>query len=385
MAPRRAPAGLARPCMALAFASLALGCTFPEVTIGDRPGEGGAPPGSGFEAGVADSAFSGGDDGTSIADAPRMPEGAAAVDVGVPDSALDSGGGCNFNGWWANRITIDVTWQPQGLNSVIIQPGSGTITQWVLGKRVQTSAAPTALSDDSVVCGISLPDFQATVFGLAEVYGVRFPTTLFDDGYIPHFTVNGALTPQPTGGLAYSTTPTAVLMGLTMPNPTTDPWPATVPTQYLADMDQDGNPGVTIAVAQGPIEMPTSIVSSYSYIPTGLTPPPLLPAIRASSLYLAIRQVTIASGAVRDCNTITGAVSIQTIQSKPAIDSHILGCTLVDGGSCTTGASSEASFLDNTQPVFTPSTTGKTTFQSVRLANVAAGGATCADVRAALP
>jgi hypothetical protein len=382
MAANRIPAGLAGPGLGLALASLALGCTFPEVTF-DHPGEGGAPPGSG-DADVADSVLSGGDDAAPMPDAAAPVEGAAAIDARVPDSAPDAGGSCDFNGWWANRITIDVTWQPQGLNTVLIQSGSGTITQWVLGKRVQTS---TALADDSVVCGIALPDFQATALGLNEVYGVRFPATLFDDGYIPHFTVNGALTLQPTGALKYSTTPTAVLIGLTMQNPTTDPWPATPwPATMLTqdDMDMDSNPGVTVPVAQGPVEMATLTPTTYSDIPTGpLTPLP--PVALASSLYLAIRQVTTASGVVQDCDTISGVVSIQTIATKPAIDSHILGCTLVGGGSCTTGTGSQAAFLDNSQPVFTPSTTGKTTFQSVRLANSAAGGATCADVRAALP
>jgi hypothetical protein len=367
---RRAIAVGAVSVVAVAMAGVAAGCTFPEVTFGSPVpdgagllspgGDGEAPDTSALDGGQADAM-----------DEPYEPTGDATTSDG---GALGVDGGCNFNGTWATRITIDVTWQPQGLMSVILAAGSGSITQWVKGSRVQTLSAPLQLSDNSVVCGIALPDFQATALGLNEVYGVRFPDTLFDDGYLPPFPVNGALTAQAGGGFVYSTTPTAVLLGLTMQNPTTDPWPATITTEI--DQDQDGFPGVTVAVAQGPLVTPTATATSYSYIPTGV-PAPFMPIDLASTLYLGIRQITVASGAVEDCNTITGTVSIPTIASKAAIDSHILGCGLLDGGACTTGPSSQASFVDNSQPIFTPS--GTTTFQSIRVHD----GATCSDIRSA--
>ncbi len=348
-------------------AAVLAGCSFPGVTFGDLPSDGGGHPAPSVDVGASY-------DGSTDDAAPDTPLDATApsADAAMGDATLRADGGCDFNGTWATRITIDVTWQPQGLTSVILQPGSGTITQWVKGVRAQSPAAPRSLLDDSVVCGISLPDFQATALGLNEVYGVRFPDTLFDDQYVPPFTVSGALNEAMT---TYSTTSTAVLLGLTMDNPTTDPWPS--PVTREVDMDNDGNPGVTVGVAQGPLAMPTVTASSYSLIPTEI-PPPLLPVAAASSLYVAIRQVTVTSGTVVDCNTITGTVSIPLIASKPAIDSHILGCALADGGSCSTGASSQTSFVDNSEPIFTPS--GTTTFQSIRVPT----GASCADVRAAL-
>jgi hypothetical protein len=360
-------AGLAVVGAAMAMAGVAPGCGFPTVTFDDGVDDAG--PLSVSDA-ATDGGGLGGDDAETIDEASTTTPDASAPDARM--SGLGTDGGCNFNGTWATRITIDVNWQPQGLMSVILAAGSGTITQWVKGLRVQTATAPLELSDDSVLCGVALPDFQATALGLNEVYGVRFPDSLFDDAYIPPFTINGALTPQMGGGFAYSTTPTAVLLGLTLQDPTTDSWPATVMTEV--DQDQDGFPGVTIAVAQGPLAAPTATASDYSYIPTGV-PAPFMPISLASSLYVAIRQITVASGTVQDCNTITGTVSIPTIDSKTAIDSHVLGCGLVDGGDCTTGSSSQASFVDNSQPVFTPS--GTTTFQTIRIST----GATCADVR----
>ena len=79
---------------------------------------------------------------------------------------------------------------------------------------------------------------------------------------------------------------------------------------------------------------------------------------------------------------ISGTVSIPTITdtgtgtSKPAIDSHVIGCLV--SGTTTACNSTQTSFVDNTQPVFTPS--GGSSFTSVRMAT----GATCAQVRQAL-
>jgi hypothetical protein len=149
-----------------------------------------------------------------------------------------------------------------------------------------------------------------------------------------------------------------------MAHPTTDAWPATITT--AADMDQDLEPGITTDVSQG---------SPYSDVPTQI--PPLFgqPA-RANKLYVAIRQITIVTGTVQDCDHMAGTVAIPQISSKYAIDSHVMGCALTAGGDCT---STQASFVDNTQPVFTPS--GPTTYASLRLPS----GSTCATVRQRLP
>ena len=365
-------AGLVAAVAAFAIAGVGAACSFPAVTFDPQSDASGAVPAD--DAGAPDAMASSGDDADTSDSATTTLDATTQDGDAVNTPGFD--GGCDFNGTWATQIKIDVTWEPQGLTSVILASGSGTITQWVKGVRVQTAAAPLQLSDNSVACGIDLPDFQATTLGLNEVYGVRFPDSLFDDGYIPPFTVNGALTLQSNGTFSYSTTPTAVLLGLTMMSPASDPWPSTVTT--AVDQDMDGNPGVTIAVAQGPLATPTTTATDYSYIPTGV-PAPFMPINLASSLYVAIRQVTTTIGTVQDCNTITGTVGIQTIDGKAAIDSHVLGCELLDGGECTTGASSEAAFVDNTQPVFTPS--GTTSFTSIRVPK----GSSCEYVRSMLP
>ncbi len=276
---------------------------------------------------------------------------------------------CDFTGTWGSLVTIDVSWAPAGLNlqTFLLAPGSGTIRQWIKGVRVQHA---TSLEDTTVVCGIDLPGFQGTAVVAGQAYGVLFPDALFAGNLLPTFQVDATVTSSAPGA-TYRAAASAALLGLTMANPATDPWPATVTT--ATDPDHDGKPGVTVNAAQGAVP-PPSDAGSYSYIPVGI-PVPFQPVVLADKLYVAIRQVTEVTGTVTDCDDVTGTISIPQIAGQYAINSHVIGCELVDGGDCD---DAQASFVDNTQPVFAPS--GTTTFTSVRLP----AGATCATVRAAL-
>jgi hypothetical protein len=286
-----------------------------------------------------------------------------ATFVAPPESdGASSGSNCDYHGTWGTMLTIPVSWMPQGLTGFILASGSGIIQQWIKGERVQQGSS---LTDTTVVCGITLPPFQETATVGGETYGVVFPAALFNEptGFMPTFLVHGAVTGFDAGSI-YTTSSSAVLIGLTLSGPATDPWPSTITTSV--DTDHDGKPGVTVNAAQGP---------PYSNIPVGL-PALFQQPQRADRLYIALRQVTAVTGTVTDCDHISGTVTIPQISQKPAIDSHVIGCALVDGGGdCN---SSQASFVDNTQPVFTPS--GKATFKSLRLP----GDATCATVKAML-
>jgi hypothetical protein len=221
------------------------------------------------------------------------------------------------------------------------------------------------VTESAVACGISLPDFEGTAIGGGETYGIRFPNSLFDNGYVPAFAIHGSFSGTSPGS-TYNTAAAAVLLGLTLTNPTTASWPATITTEV--DMDQDGKPGVTASTLNG---------SGYSYVPVDI-----FKMNRADEVYLAIRQVTQLSATATDCDHLTGTVSIPTISdssngtSKPAIDSHVIGCRI--SGTTTDCNSTQASFVDNTQPVFTPS--GGSSFTSVRMPS----GSTCATVRQTL-
>jgi hypothetical protein len=288
---------------------------------------------------------------------------------GGPTPSSDAApGACDFDGTWGSLLTIDVNWMPAGLNlqTFILRPGAGTIRQWIKGARVQQG---NQLEDTTVVCGIELPDFQGTQVAGGQTYGVVFPDSLFDGMGLPSFQVNETVTSDGPGA-TFTASASAALLGLTMANPTTDTWPATITT--ATDPDHDGTPGVTVNAAVGVVG--AGDAGLYSNIPVGV-PAPFQPVDVATQLQLAIRQVTGVTGTVADCDHIAGTVSIPEVAGVYAINSHVIGCELVDGGAC---SDAQASFVDNTQPVFTPS--GKTTFTSVRLP----AGATCATVRGML-
>jgi hypothetical protein len=306
--------------------------------------------------------------------------GTRGMTIGSDDAGDDDGGdfatgdaspsNCNFAGTWATKITINVNWVPQGLMGVILAPGSGKIQQWI--KSVRTVNG-TATTDTASVCGIVLPDFSGTSFVGGETYGVRFPPSLFDNSYLPTFAIFGTLGGNsPTA--TFATKATASLIGLTLANPATAPWPT--PVMTAVDADMDNNPGVTVNAATGPIPGRAGTDGgTYSPFPVDVF------SDRANQLFVVIRQVTQLSGAATDCNHVAGTTTIPQITDasgtpKYAIDSHVIGCNLIAGGQC---SSSQISFIDGTQPVFSPS--GNASFTSVRMKS----GTTCSDVRSMLP
>jgi hypothetical protein len=348
--------------MAAGCACLAVGCALdlygeqfvnPDVGIGGTNGDEG---GAALDGGTFDSQ-----------DATAYSSSDAAAGQNRDARSNVTPGSCDFTGTWGSLVTVDVNWAPQGLNiqTFVLAPGSGTIKQWIKGVRVQQGSS---LEDSTVVCGIELPDFHGTQVVAGQTYGVVFPDSLFDDMHLPSFDVAAVVTSS-SPGAKYSASASAALLGLTMANPTTDPWPTTVTT--ATDPDNDGTPGVTVNAAEG---VAPGDGGYYADFPVGI-PAPFQPVILSNQLHLAIRQVTTVTGSVVDCDHIVGSASIPQIAGQYAINSHVVGCELVEGGACT---DTQAAFVDNTQPVFTPS--GPTTFQSLRLP----AGATCATVRSML-
>ncbi|HTB77205.1 MAG TPA: hypothetical protein VK762_28370 [Polyangiaceae bacterium] len=330
------------------------------AALSDAGADGGdsGSSGGGVDAGPTDG---GPGDGGSQHGADGGPDGSA------PDGgpAPSDGGACNFAGTWGAEITMDVTWAAGGFFDIVIAPGSGTIKQWLLSTRTQSG---TTVTDTAFVCGIDLPDFQGSAL-VNETYGIRFPDSLFDDGGLTSFAIGGTVSGS-TPTATYTTTPTAVLLGLTLPNAATAVWPASITTEV--DEDNDKKPGITANV------VPPG--GGYAYVPldfTVVTSPTTV--ARADLLYLAIRQVTSVNAQFTDCDHASGSVTVPQItdpsnptSKKYAIDSHVIGCSV--NGSGTDCAAGQTTFVDENQPVFVPSAT---TFTSARLA----AGATCATVR----
>ena len=341
----------------------AAGQDAPSDGADDAGADGSPDAGATPEAGASDGGDGG--EGTEAGTDASTPD-ASTPDAAAPDASPGTGDGgtCDFAGTWASQITIDVNWAAGGIFDIVIAPGSGTIKQWLLSTRTQSG---TSVTDTAVVCGIQLPDFQGNAALVNETYGIRFPNGLFDGGGLSNFQIHGTVSGS-TSTATYTTPSTAVLLGLTLANPATAVWPATVTTEV--DEDGDSKPGITANVAQG---------GGFSNVPLDfsvIAVPATVP--RSDRLYVAIRQVTSISAQFSDCDHSAGSVTVPQITDpstqtkKYAIDSHVVGCG-VAGGNADCSAT-QTTFVDNNQPVFVPTATN---FVSARVAN----GATCAAVR----
>jgi hypothetical protein len=281
--------------------------------------------------------------------------GACAVSRGTDSegatSALDTTPGCDLSGTWAMRLQTAVKWPA----TFVLQGGTGTLTTWVRSTRVQNG---TQTMDTAHLCGVDVPDYQATAQFGSERYGVRFPDTLFDGASMPTFTFGATLSTTDVGA-TFTTAPIAALIGATMTNPATDTWPSNGAALTQVDADGDGKPGVSGDAAQG----------------TGFFNPPVnaVRSARANRVYTVFRNVLSAKGTLSSCTRAEGTGTTAVINNKAAIDSHVLGCRRADNGNdC---ASSEFKLLDSAAPVYTPSGDMKITMIKVDDAT------TCANIR----
>ena len=156
---------------------------------------------------------------------------------------------CDMNGTWAAYTALTVSWA----GNAYLAAGTGTIGQW---SKSTTTALGTVSNNVLLPCGLSVPDFSVTYpttpTATTETYGTTYPNTLFDHAppYLPTVTVTGTLANvQP--GAQFTTPGFATLLGLTMTNPATDPWPATYQGVNEIDQDQDMKPGVTSPMKSG--------------------------------------------------------------------------------------------------------------------------------------
>jgi hypothetical protein len=275
----------------------------------------------------------------------------AGSDDSASNGSADTANTCDPTGTWAIKVETPVSWD----KSFVVQGGTGTITNWL---RTTRTADGLNISDTATICGVSTPDYSsAAVFG-SEHYGVRFPDALFEAGTLPTFTIAGTLSAAGPGA-TFTAQPAAAIIGATMTNPGTDPWPANSAQLTSADQDNDGNVGVSVDTATG---------GDYK-------DPPLdaLKSNRAKKVYTAFRQVLTTQGTISTCNRVDGSGTVAVINNKPAIDQHVLGCLRETGVAC---AASDFKLLDSAAPVYKP--TGDAVVTMVRVP----ANTTCTDIRA---
>jgi hypothetical protein len=150
------------------------------------------------------------------------------------------------------------------------------------------------------------------------------------------------------------------LVGFTFPNAATAPWPAsytgiTMPT----DVDGDMAPGLTAVPrnSDGYVLPPTSALGALGI------------GSRADKVSLVIRNVATMNVTRSSCDAAAGSAMFTHF------DYHVIGCHVSGGGAC---SAAEVKFIDDNRTMYSvTAATAKT--------KVVANGATCADVRTALP
>jgi hypothetical protein len=253
----------------------------------------------------------------------------------------------------AVHIVLDVTWPATAAAGM----GTGKVHLW---NRAKLNANGLALTGDTWSCGTILPEFALNFAGTVVTGGskvsIDVPNSVWDAPMIPMFPNMGTLTGWDAGS-KIEIMPTIALVGLTMADPSAA-WPMSYTGIMARDDDSDGNPGFTAVPKQG---------GGYVAPPTALGL--LGSAPSADKIYLASRTVVGLSGKLDSCTTQSGTANVT------AFDSHVVGCHVMGGAACT---AAQTDFVDQSRTAYM-------VVSGVFTSKQVADGATCADVRAALP
>jgi hypothetical protein len=256
---------------------------------------------------------------------------------------------CNLSGTFALKMSVAGTWP----NAQYIASGNGTFQFWM---KLQGSHSGGSVSGTLLECGRYVPDFDARTVN--EHFGFSHGTLLFDHAppYLPTSAVTLALGSS-SPGATLMLPRSALQMGTRMTDPVNGAWPSAASGLTSVDDDMDGKRGVTVSYLGS---------SGYDYPRTGGT----LNAPRADNPYIASRVSFSLNGTLNSCTQASGSASFSHI------DTRIFGCSLANSNSeCN---ASQADFLDQNCLNYT---LGTASFSLLKVAD----GASCAQIRAALP
>lgn len=298
------------------------------------------------------------DASAALADAASEPRDASPPADAAPPSS------CALAGTYAALFDYDVNWQGTTLAGIVplLRPGRGRVRIWSL-LEVQESGVRSRVRG----CGAELPDFASGNAQVgAELYASYFPEATWDAASMPRW--NLAWTPsclEP--GCAIASDALAATLGARVgPN---SPWPGpngSIAQLMLVDHDDDGEPGVTL-LPRGPRE------SSASGFPYSQMPLNWRLNARATRLSMALQVGFRLEGKLESCDALAGTVR------EGRVENRVVGChgTAGDAGEavCTP---EQVRFADQNLPSWTVNAGA---WRARRIAD----GASCADVRGALP
>jgi hypothetical protein len=247
----------------------------------------------------------------------------------------------------ASHTVVNVSWRA-GLASTA---GSGQVHLWA--KTVVTASGNT-LTGTLQACGSVLP---ATTLGALAGGGmllIEIPDAAWDAPSMPRFELEATQTGWDVGSTV--TYAYAALIGFTMNDPATAPWPMDYTgITMTSDAESDGSPGLTAVPRSG---------AGYTLPPTSI-----LQNARVDRIYSVLRNVASTTLTRTSCDQTSGPVTFTHFEN------HVIGCHVMGGSDCSPDA---VEFVDDNRTIYeVAGATART--------KVVAETATCADVRAALP
>lgn len=245
----------------------------------------------------------------------------------------------------ATHIVLNVTWE----GTYALNGGSGKVHLWSKSNFVGSGSGNGTVVGQS--CGSVMPSITTTQLAGNEKILPEMLDAVWEASSMPKFT--GSVTKN---GNTVTVDPGVALVGCSMSNPA-GAWPSAATGITGVDHDSDGKLGVT--------SVPKT-TGGFSAPPTDLGK-----SHRADQVYLAIRNVmTMTSSTLGECSEpLIGTANVMKFEN------HVIGCHVKDGNECD---STQAKFVDENRTAFK---IGSATFTSQRIS----AGATCAQVRAALP
>lgn len=252
----------------------------------------------------------------------------------------------------ATHVVISVRWPA----SIVLRPGEGEVHLWT---KSELTFLDGTVSGTVRPCGSALPELTARPQLGGGKLKLQFPDPIWEAPGMPVFQAAGSSAGLAVGA-AFTVDPLATVLGARMSDPLGAVWPEEVSQLDLVDPDGDGRPGVrSIPRTDAPYAAPPVDLA-------GVLDPE---GPRADEVDLATRTVLSLAGTWDSPTSASGTAQVS------GIDAHVVGCHVRGGGDCTPD---QAGLIDAGQPRFTVESA------TFRMVDVPAG-ATCADVRAALP
>jgi hypothetical protein len=275
----------------------------------------------------------------------------------------------------ATKIEIPVAWMAfVGTNKGGGDPNPqmDTVYTWTLGTGTIANGKVTSTS--KVCASTTPPQVLNGVGAMAEMVPMGetgmvwalLPNSTWTKPDMPTYANTGTW-PSSDVGTMVTVDPALNTLGLKASSSfaTTMMWPGNQgymidPVKDAEDSDDDGKPGVTLSFdkAKG-----------------------FYPALSSGTMGEAVDQVYIVSRTEYSLKgTIQpGCVDVEGTATATVQQSAVIGCHKASGSDCTTGAGSEAAYVDSSNPIYTFPKAG--TYHQKQLTS----GATCADVLTALP